>query len=317
MKSIITAAFSRNRTVLLLLSFLLIAGALAYKAIPKESNPDVAIPIIYVSMRHEGISPEDAERLLVKPMEKEFKTLTGVKEMRSVASESHASIILEFDAGFDSDTALVDVREKTDIAKSQLPADTDEPKVNEINLALFPVVTISMSGALPEQTLLKLARDLQDKLEALPGVMNAEIAGEREELLEVIVDPVVMETYKVDINTLFQLVAENNLLIAAGAIDTGAGRMVLKVPGIIEDLDDILKMPVKVSGNDVITFDDIATLRRTFKDPAGFARLDGQPTLALEISKRIGANIIETIDCLLYTSPSPRDQRGSRMPSSA
>ncbi len=296
MKAIINAAFSRNRTVLLLLSFLLIAGALAYKTIPKESNPDVAIPIIYVSMRHEGISPEDAERLLIKPMEKEFKALTGVKEMRSIASESHASVILEFDAGFNSDTALVDVREKTDIGKSELPADTDEPEVHEVNLALFPVVTISMSGALPEQALLKLARDLQDKLEALPGVMNAEIAGEREELLEVIVDPVIMETYNVDINTLFQLVAENNLLIAAGAIDTGAGRMVLKVPGIIEDVDDILNMPVKVSGDEVITFSDVATLRRTFKDPAGFARLDGQPTLALEVSKRIGANIIETID---------------------
>ena len=198
--------------------------------------------------------------------------------MRSVASESHASVLLEFDAGFDSDQALLDVREKTDIAKSELPAATDEPQVNEINLALFPVVTISMSGSLPELTLVKLATDLQDKLEALPGVMNAEIAGKREELLEVIVDPVVMETYNVDLNTLFQLVAENNLLVAAGAIDTGAGRMVLKVPGIIEDLDDVLNMPVKVSGDTVITFDDVASLRRTFKDP-----------------------------CLLYTSPSPRD----------
>jgi len=196
-------------------------------------------------MSHEGISPDDAERLLVKPMEKELQSITGIKEMRSVASESHASVLLEFDAGFDSDQALLDVREKTDIAKSELPAATDEPQVNEINLALFPVVTISMSGSLPELTLVKLATDLQDKLEALPGVMNAEIAGKREELLEVIVDPVVMETYNVDLNTLFQLVAENNLLVAAGAIDTGAGRMVLKVPGIIEDLDDVLNMPTR------------------------------------------------------------------------
>jgi len=285
----------------LLLCFLLLAGSLAYRAIPKESNPDVAIPIIYVSMRHEGISPDDAERLLVKPMEKELQSITGIKEMRSVASESHASVLLEFDAGFDSDQALLDVREKTDIAKSELPAATDEPQVNEINLALFPVVTISMSGNLPELTLVKLATDLQDKLEALPGVMNAEIAGKREELLEIIVDPVVMETYNVDLNTLFQLVAENNLLVAAGAIDTGAGRMVLKVPGIIEDLDDVLNMPVKVSGDTVITFDDVASLRRTFKDPEGFARLDGQPTLALEVSKRIGANIIETIDAVKQT----------------
>ena len=296
MNALINAAFSRNRTVLLLLAFLLLAGVLAYKAIPKESNPDVAIPIIYVSMHHEGISPEDAERLLVKPMEKELQGISGIKVMKSTASESHASVLLEFDAGFDSDTALLDVREKVDVAKSQLPAATDEPTVNEVNLALFPVVNISMSGSLPERALLAIARDLKDKLEALPGVMNAEIAGKREELLEVIIDPVVMETYNVDLGTLFQLIADNNLLVAAGAIDTGAGRMLLKVPGIIESIDDIQNMPVKVIGDNVITFSDVATIRRTFKDPTGFARLDGQPTLALEVSKRIGANIIETID---------------------
>jgi len=307
MTSLIEAAFSRNRTVLLLLAFLLLAGILAYKAIPKESNPDVAIPIIYVSMQHEGISPEDSERLLVKPMEKELQGITGIKEMRSVASESHASVLLEFDAGFDSEQALVDVREKVDVAKTQLPQATEEPEVHEINLALFPVVTISMSGPLAEPILLKIARDLQDKLEALPGVMNADIAGEREELLEVIVDPVVLETYNVDFSTLIQLVSENNLLVAAGAIDTGAGRMVLKVPGIIENVEDILNMPVKVSGDTVITFSDVAELKRTFKDPAGFARLDGQPTLALEISKRIGANIIETIDDVKATVDANRE----------
>ena len=137
--------------------------------------------------------------------------------------------------------------------------------------------------------------------------MNAEIAGEREELLEVIVDPVVLETYNVNFATLIQLVSENNLLVAAGAIDTGAGRMVLKVPGIIENLDDVLNMPVKVSGDTVITFSDVAELRRTFKDQAGFARLDGQPTLALEISKRIGSNIIETIDDVKATVDANRE----------
>ncbi len=307
MHQLIEAAFSRNRTVLLLFGFLLLAGILAYGAIPKESNPDVAIPIIYVSMHHEGISPEDGVRLLVKPMEKELQGITGIKEMRSTASESHASVLLEFDAGFDSDTALADVREKTDIAKSQLPGATDEPSVNEVNLALFPVVNISLSGSLPERALLEIARDLQDKLEALPGVMSANIAGEREEVLEITVDPVVMETYSVDFDTLFRLIGNNNLLVAAGAIDTGAGRMVLKVPGIIEDIDDILTMPVKVSGDTVITFGDVASLRRTFKDPQGFARLNGQPTLALEVSKRIGSNIIETIDSVKATVDANRE----------
>lgn len=298
MISIIDAAFNRNRTVILCLVFLLLSGVIAYKAIPKESEPDVAIPFIYVSMHHEGISPEDAVRLLVKPMEKELQGISGIKEMRSTASESHASVFLEFDAGFDSDQALLDVREKVDVAKSSLPDATDEPGVHEVNIALFPVLNISLSGPVPERSMLRIAKDLKDKLEGLPGVFEAEIAGQREEVLEIIVDPVVMETYGVNFETLFGLINRNNLLVAAGAIDTGAGRMVLKVPGVIENLSDITSMPVKVNGDTVVTFGDVGTIRRTYKDPQGFARLDGQPTFALEISKRIGANIIETIDAV-------------------
>jgi len=296
MHALISAAFDRSRTVLMLLVFLIGAGIVAYNNIPKESEPDVPIPIMYVSMNHDGISPEDAERLLVRPMEKELQSITGIKEMRSTASEGHASVLLEFDAGFDGDQALLDVREKVDAAKSKLPADTDEPTVNEINIALFPVLNISLSGPIPERALIKIAREIKDSLEALPGVLEADIAGEREEVLEIEVDPTIMETYQVDFNSLFQLVSNNNLLVAAGAIDTGAGRMVLKVPGIIENIEDVMNMPVKVTDDAVVVLRDVASIRRTFKDPRSFARLDGQPTLVLEISKRLGANIIETID---------------------
>ncbi len=296
MNALIDAAFDRSRTVLLLLVFLVIAGALAYRAIPKESEPDVPIPIVYVSMNHDGISPSDAERLLVRPMEKRLQTITGVKKMSGTASEGHASVLLEFDAGFDGDQAIADVREQVDVAKSELPDATDEPSVNEVNVSLFPVLNVSLSGPLPERALGTIARQLKDRLEALPGVLEADIAGEREEVLEIVVDPVVMETYEVDFGELIALVSNNNLLVAAGAIDTGAGRMVLKVPGVIEDLEDVLRLPVKVSGDDVVRFGDVADIRRTYKDPAGFARLDGQPTLVLEISKRLGANIIETIE---------------------
>jgi len=296
MNTLIEAAFSRSRTVLLCLLFLLISGVLSYVNIPKESTPDITIATIYVSMNHEGISPEDAERLLVKPMEKELQSLTGLKEMRSTASEGHASIILEFDAGFDSELALTDVRDKVDRAQSSLPEATDEPVVTEINLALFAVLNVSLSGPVPERALLKIARNLQDQLEALPEVFEADIAGQREEVLEIIIEPAVIEAYNVDFETLFSLIQRNNLLVAAGVIDNGAGRMVLKVPGVIEDLSDILNLPVKVDGDRVVTFGDVGSIRRTYKDRTGFARVDGQPTLALEIKKRIGANLIQTVE---------------------
>tara|TARA_B110001469_G_C9646287_1_gene326826 strand:+ start:1346 stop:4465 length:3120 start_codon:yes stop_codon:yes gene_type:complete len=294
--TIIDLAFSRSRTVLLGLLFVLIFGATAYQNIPKEAEPDIAIPFIYVSMRHEGISPEDAERLLVKPMEKELQSITGLKEMRSTSGEGYASVQLEFSAGFDSKKAKSDVREKVDTAKTELPDDTDEPDVIEINVALFPVLTVSLSGPVPETSLVGIARSLKDRIESLPGVLEANIGGDREAILEIVVDPAVMETYQVKYEELFSFIRNNNLLVAAGALDSGAGRLVLKVPGVIENMEDALSMPVKVEGDRVVTFGEVASIKRSYKDPSSFARVGGQAAVTLEIKKRVGANIIETIN---------------------
>jgi len=295
MHALIDAAFARGRTVLLVFGVLLIAGAAAYTSIPKEAEPDIQIPIIYVSMTHDGISPEDAERLLVRPMEKELRSIDGVKEVRSVAAEGYGAVTLEFVAGFDPAKALANVREKVDIAKSQLPADTDEPRVNEVNVALFPVVTLVLSGDLPERTLVAIARKLKDDIEGLRGVLEVDIGGNRDDVMEIIVDPVVLETYGISLEALFALIDRNNRLVAAGALEGKRGRMVIKVPGVIEKVEDVLNMPIKVKDATVVRFRDVAQVRRTFKDPDGFARVDAKPALTLEIKKRTGANIIETI----------------------
>ncbi|OAD21470.1 multidrug resistance protein, partial [Candidatus Thiomargarita nelsonii] len=184
MTAIVDVAIRNNRSVILILLFILIAGTLAYREIPKESDPDIAIPMLYISMTHEGISPEDAERLLVRPMEKELRTIEGVKEMTAIASEGDASVTLEFDAGFDSNKALRDVLQKVDIAKAELPDDSDEPSVHEINLSLFPILVITLAGDVPERTLLSLARQLKDALESVPEVLKVNIGGEREEVVE-------------------------------------------------------------------------------------------------------------------------------------
>jgi multidrug efflux pump len=295
MNALIDAAFTRTRTVALAFFMIIVMGAVAYVSIPKESEPDIPIPTIYVSMTYEGISPEDSERLLIRPMEKELQSIEGIKEMRAVSSEGYGSVTLEFDAGFDADQALQDVREKVDIAKAELPPDTDEPRVHEVNVALFPVLTVGLSGNVPERTLVNIARDLQDKIEGLPGVLEVDIGGDREELLEIVVDPMVLETYNVSFADVLSTVQRNNRLVAAGALENAAGRMVLKVPGVIEEVGDVLDLPVKVVGNTVVKFRDVASVRRTYKDPQGFARVAGKPALALEVKKRVGSNIIETI----------------------
>ena len=296
MNAIIDAAFRRSRTVVLAFVMIIIMGAIAYTTIPKEAEPDIQIPIIYVSMTYEGISPEDSERLLVRPMEKELQSIEGIKEMRSMAGEGYGSVTLEFYAGFDSNKALQDVREKVDIARAELPLETDEPRVNEVNIALFPVITVGLSGNVPERTLVRIARDLRDKIEGLSGVLDVDIGGDREELLEIVVDPMMLETYDISFGDISNTVARNNRLVAAGALESVAGRMVLKVPGVLEDVRDIFSLPVKVVDNTVVKFSDVATIRRTFKDPQGFARVDGAPALALEVKKRVGANIVETIE---------------------
>ena len=296
MKRIIDAAVSRARPILLVLALVLIAGSIAYVTIPKESDPDVAIPLVYVRIPHEGISPEDAERLLVRPMEQELRNIEGLKEIRASAVEGNATIVLEFEAGFDADQALEDVREQVDVAKTELPDDTDEPSVHEVNVALFPVIVVTLYGDVTERELLVRARSLSDRIEGLPGVLEADVAGDREDVLEVIVDPGLLESLGQEPEALLEFVARNNQLVAAGAMDTGQGRFPVKVPALFRTVEDLLSIPVAVSGERVLTFGDAAVGRRTFKDATGFARVGGQPAIALEVSKRIGANIIDTIE---------------------
>lgn len=295
MRALVDAAFSRTRSVVLLFVFILALGIVGYRAVPKESAPDVAIPIVFVSVAYEGIAPEDAERLLIRPLEGELQALEGLREMRATAAEGFASLTLEFEAGFSPELARQNTREAVDRAQPDLPAGAEEPVVQELNIALFPVLTIVLSGSLPERALVNTARDLSDRIEALAGVLEVEIGGDREEVLEVLIDPVAFETYGISFEDLVQQIQRNNRLIAAGALETGAGRLVLKVPGVIESVEDVLSMPVRVVGDTVVTFADVAVPRRTFRDPDGFARIDGEPAVALEVRKRIGANIIETV----------------------
>jgi len=295
MNTLIDAVFSRSRVVIMALAMILLAGTYAYVTIPKEAAPEVPLPLIYVSTGLEGISPTDAERLLLEPMEAEFGAIEGLEKMSSEASEGFASVQLEFTAGGDIDEALDKVREAADRVESDLPEDARDLKITEINTALFPVITVVLSGPLPERTLNTLSNDVQGAIEALAGVLEVDIGGQRDEFVEVLIDPTAFETYNLSFEELTGQLQRNNRLIAVGAIETGGGRIVLKVPGLIEDLSDVMSMPIKVRGNAVVTFADVATVRRAFDDPTGFARIDGQPAISLEVKKRTGANIIETV----------------------
>lgn len=295
-KQLIGAALSRGRTVLLLLILIFITGTVSYLTIPKEANPDISIPLAYVSIRLDGISPEDAERMLVRPMEKELRGLDGLKEMTATAYEGGANIMVEFQAGLDIDSAIQDVRDKVDIAKAQLPADADEPTVNEINLALQPVIAISLQGNIPERQLMRMARDLRDEIEGISEVLEAKIAGDREEVLEIVIDPEVLDSYQLQLSEISAAAARNNVLVAAGTMDNGAGRLSVKVPGLFESPEEFFNLPIKTVGDTVITVGDIATVRPTFKDATSFSRVNGQPSITLNVVKRVGENVIAAVE---------------------
>ena len=296
METLIDAILGRARTVLLALVLMLIAGAVAYRDIPKESVPDIDMPVVHVSTTLQGISPEDAERLLLRPLETKLHSVEGLKELKSTAFLGGGDFILKFEAGFNADQAMRDVRDKIDLAKPDLPAEADEPVVRKINISLFPVLAVILSGDVPERTLVQHARDLQKRIEAIDSVLEAQIAGDREEQVEIIIDPLLVESYGLQVTDVVRMFERSNRLVAAGNLDTGKGRFAIKVPGLFESVQDIWNMPVKVSGDAVVRFRDIAEVRRTFKDPETFARVDGKPAIALEVSKRAQENIIDTIE---------------------
>lgn len=295
MQALIEAALARSRTVIMLFILVLVMGVLSYVNIAKESDPDITIPMAYVSVSLEGISPEDADSLLVHPLEKELKGLEGLKELKSTASEGHASILVEFLSGTNIDQAIIDTKDKVDRAKRELPSDADEPTVTEINLSTFPVLRVNLSGDVDFATLSRTAKNLQESIESIDGVLEATISGDRKQQAQIIIRPEQLESYRLSLADVANFVSGNNRLVAAGNLDTGAGSFSLKVPGLLKTKDDIMNLPIKSDGDKVVLLGDIAKGELTFEDATSYARVNGNLSITLAVSKRVGANIINTI----------------------
>ncbi|MFD2236560.1 efflux RND transporter permease subunit [Aureimonas populi] len=295
MHAIIAASFTRARTVALGLVLIMLAGAFAYVSIPKEANPEVEIPYFIVTVTYAGVSAEDSARLMVQPLERRLQSISGLREMTAQASDGFASIILEFEAGSDNRSALQDIKDEVDQAIPDLPPGADRPVVTEVDMSQFPILTVALSGAVPERELIGIGRELRDRLEGISGVLEVELTGERADLMEIIVNPLAMQSYNLSHQDISQAIQSNNQLIAAGAFDTGSGRIGVSVPGTISGIADVLSIPVQVNEGTVIRVQDVAEVRQTFEDATSFARLDGQATIGLDISRATGANIIQTI----------------------
>ena len=296
MKAFIIGAVKKSRTSLSVLLLLVLSGFYALNFLPKATEPQVNFPGAYIGVGYEGVSPEDSERLLAKPLENALRTISGVIDVRSVSQTGYSAVVVEFDQDVDIDDALYDVRVKVEEARAELPLDAKEPTIREFTSTDDPILTISVaSDILPQRVLVNLTQDLQDLIETHPNVLQAELNGVPEDLIEAIVDKSKLESYGISMSQLYQAVSNNNRVIPAGFQDTGSGRFAVNVPSVFSTLEDIETLPIKVSGNSVVTLKDVADVSLTFKDRGGYSRVNGQQSLSIDVQKRLGTNIIDTV----------------------
>ncbi|MGB2177943.1 MAG: efflux RND transporter permease subunit, partial [Hyphomonas sp.] len=231
MTSIVDGAIGRARMVLAILICAVIAGTVTYVKLPKEADPDIPIPFVVITVPLAGVTPEDAERLLVRPIEQEIQSIEGLKTFNGYGSEGAGTLLLEFEIDVDVDQAVLDVKDKVDLAKRFFPQDAREPVIQEFNASQFPVMVVNLYGEAPVRGLNDIAEKLQDKLERNAGILEARIQGKREDVLEIVIDPAMLETYNISYQEIYNVVSSNNQLVPAGEIDTGDGSFAVKVPG--------------------------------------------------------------------------------------
>ena len=293
MTGLVDWAAARARMVMAFIVLSLVVGAFAYVTLPKEGEPDIQIPGLFISVPFPGISAADSETLLVKVMETELADLDGLDRMVATAAENYAGIFLEFEFGWDKTATMADVREAMNTAEGKFPSGFEKYSINEINFSEFPVLIVNLTGAVPERTMNRIAKDLQDKLESLDAVLEAGIVGNRDEMLEVVIDPLRLESYNVTAGELINVVRNNNQLIPAGEVETATGSFSVKIPSSFDEPQDVYSLPVKTNGDRVVTLGDLADIRLTFEDRKSTARFNGANTVALQVVKRKGFNLLD------------------------
>ncbi len=297
MERIVGFAIRNWRMTLGLMLFAVIGGLIGLSKLALDAEPDIPVPIINVRVVLPGVSPEDAQRLLIRPMEAELKSLDGLKQMDGIAANSSAVMILEFQASFDQDKVIQEVIEKVNKARGEFPSEAREPIIEEFNTATIPILVVNMFGAAPERELQRRAKYLQRRIEGIPQVLEASISGERTDLLEAELDPALIEATGITFDEISAAVAQNNSLITAGTLQTDSGKFNVKLPGLIEGPSDLADLVIRTSTTgSIIRIRDIAKVRRTYKDVSTLARFNGVPSLSIEVAKRQGENILVTSD---------------------
>ncbi len=291
--SILSGAIKRSRATLCMMLLIVIAGIASRAFMTIEAFPNPSVPVVSVILYQDGISPEDGARLLVRPMEQELRSIENLKEITAVSRETTSYLIVEFQADVNVAQAVLDVRSAVDRGKSKLPAEAEEPIVEEVSANDVPTIVITVAGDVGERVIYQTAQNLRHNIETIPDVLEAKLNGHREEVVEAVVDPVRLQYYGITSQELTSAVINNNLLVPAGKLDTGEGRFDIKVPSLIESSEDVHQLPLRAHATGSITLGDVVDVSRTFKDAEAYTTINGQRAITIEVLKRTDANDIE------------------------
>ncbi|MCC6490451.1 MAG: efflux RND transporter permease subunit [Candidatus Hydrogenedentes bacterium] len=286
-------AVDKSTTVIVLLVVITVAGLFSYVVLPRESNPEVIVPFINVTVTYEGVTPGDMESLVTLPIERKLTGLSGVKEITSTSVEGASNIVIEFQANTVIEDALQKVRDKVDLAKQDLPEDADDPIISEINLGEIPIMLLSLTGNVSLPGLNEIAEDLEDRIEAIPGVLDVQIIGGVEREIQIEVDPERVAEYGISLADLIEITRLENVNTPGGAMDLGEAKFLMRTPGEFRTPDELTGLVVKVGPEGAVYLRDVATVKDGFKDVDSISRVDGKPAVTLTVSKRTGENIIE------------------------
>ena len=305
-----TWALNNKNTVYLFTIITIFFGLYSYISLPKELFPDVQFPTVMVQTVYPGNPPVDMENLVTRPLEKEIESVKGIKKMTSSSSQDVSSIFVEFNTNVDIKTALQDVKDAVDKAKSNLPDDLpSDPMVKDIDLSEFPVINVNLSGDFNINELKDFAEDLKDEYETIYEVSKVTLTGVSDREVKVNLDPYKMAALQISFKDVEDAVKFENMSISGGSLKMGKIRRSLRVVGEFTDPKEIENIIVKSEKGNVIYLRDIGHVEFGFKDPESFARLDGQPVVTLQVVKKGGENLLALIDQVFELTDKARRER--------
>lgn len=289
-------ALNAKTSIFVLLGILIIAGITAYMALPVESFPQIKQPVIIVAVPYTGVSPTDMETLVADPIEKKIKEIAKIKKMSSVSQEGYTNITVEFEPDVDIDDAVRKVREKVDQAKADLPSDVKEPIIQEINFENIPIMLVSIVGKQSLLKLKKVAEQLQDRFEQIPGVLDVKLSGGVERDVKVNLSAARLQYYNIGVNDIIEAIQQENITVPGGSVESGNLKYSVRIPGQFQSIEELKTVVVEVKDGYPIYLQDLADIEFGFKEQDSYSRLSGQSSVTLSIQKRSGENIIQIAD---------------------